>query len=249
MKTLMTDIKTQDGVCDAFVAYPDDGKQHPAVLFYMDAIGPRDYLYEMAKKIAERGYYVLQPNMFYRVKKAPYFDMKFPLGAADLPKLWEKLGPLFQSFTPEQGMKDAQVFLDFLGKQKEVRPGKIGITGYCMGAGLALRTAALFPDRVGAAAGFHGARLATDAPDSPHRLVGKIKAEVYVGHADKDQHNPPEQIELLEKALSQAGVRHETEVYPGAMHGYTMADLPAYNEAGAKRHWEKLFPLFERNLN
>ena len=113
---------------------------------------------------------------------------------------------------------------------------------------MAILTAATYPDRVAAAASFHAAGLATDAPDSPHLLLNRIKAELYIAHADNDQHNPPEQIERLRKALEESGVRYQAELYTGAAHGFAMADLPAYNESALKRHWEKLLELFARSL-
>jgi carboxymethylenebutenolidase len=249
MKTQMMDIKTQDGNCDAFIAYPEDNGRYPAVLFFMDGFGLRDYLYEMAKTIAARGFYVFLPNMFYRIRRAPVVDMTFPVRFEDLAEVRKKLMPLFQSYKPELGMRDTAVFLDFLAQQSRVLPGPIGITGYCMGGGLAIRAAALYPDRIAAAASFHGANLATDAPDSPHRHLGQIKAELYIAHADNDTNMPPEQIERLRDALEQAGIRYEAELYSGAAHGFTMADLPAYNEAALKKHWIKLFELFDRSLS
>lgn len=249
MKTQRMDIKTPDGVCDILIAYPEDNGPYPAVLFFMDAIGPRAYLYEMAQTIASHGYYVLLPNMFYRVRRAPVVDLKFPVRSEDMPELIQQIRPLLESFTPELGMRDVAVFLEFLAQQKQALPGKIGVTGYCMGGGLAIRTAAHYPDRVAAAASFHGGKLATDAPNSPHLLLSHVKAELYIAHADNDQSMPPEQIERLRNALDQAGIRYEAEVYSGAAHGFAMVDLPAYQEAALKRHWEKLFGLFERSLN
>lgn len=248
MKTQMIDIKTQDGVCDTFIAYPDDHGQYPAVLFFMDGFGLRDYLYEMAKTIAARGYYVLLPNMLYRIRRAPVVDIKFPVRLEDMPEVRKKVMPIFESFNPESAMTDTAVFLDFLTKQKQVLPGKIGLTGYCMGGGLALRAAIRYPDRIAAAASFHAGRLATDTPDSPHHFLKQIKAELYIGHADNDKSMPPEQIEHLRIALEQSGIRYQVELYTGAAHGFTMADLPAYNEAALKKHWVKLFELLGRSL-
>jgi carboxymethylenebutenolidase len=251
MKTQMLDIKMQDGVCDSFIAYPDDKKQYPAVLLLMDAFGPRDYLYDMAKTIAVRGYYVLLPNLFYRTRRAPVIDAKFPLRAEQMPELIKtQLMPLFHSYTPAmQGMQDAGVFLDFLAQQKQALPGKVGLTGYCMGGSLAIRIAAQYPDRIAAVASFHGGNLATEMPESPHLLLGKIKAKLYIAHADNDQSMPPEQITRFREALDKSGHKDvEAEVYTGAAHGFTMADLPAYNEAACKRHWEKLFGLFGDSL-
>jgi carboxymethylenebutenolidase len=246
MKTQMIDIKTQDGVCDAFIAYPADNGSYPAVLFFMDGFGLRDYLYEMAKTIAARGYYVLLPNVFYRLGRAPVVDIKFPVRPEDMPEMSKKMMPLFQSFSPSVAMQDVAVFLDFLAQQKQVLSAKIGIAGYCLGGGLALRAAALYPDRVAVAAIFHAGRLATDAPDSPHLLLSHIKAQLYIANADNDKSMPPDQIERLRGALEQSGIRYEMELYNGASHGFTMADLPAYNEVALKRHWKKLFELLKK---
>jgi carboxymethylenebutenolidase len=117
-----------------------------------------------------------------------------------------------------------------------------------MGGALALRTAAHFPDRVAAAASFHGGRLATDQPDSPHLLADRLEAEVYLGHADNDASITPEQQETLVDALTSAGVRFVSEVYDGAAHGFTMADTAAYDEGAEARHWDRLLDLFARTL-
>ena len=125
---------------------------------------------------------------------------------------------------------------------------KVGCTGYCMGGGLSLRAAGNFPDRIVASAGFHGGRLATDAPDSPHLLAPKIKAKVYVGGADEDAGFPPEQADKLREALTAAGVSNEVTIYAGARHGYTMPDLPVYNRDAAERHWTEMLALFDETL-
>ncbi|PWU14327.1 MAG: dienelactone hydrolase, partial [Bdellovibrio sp.] len=125
-------------------------------------------------------------------------------------------------------------------------PRVLGIVGYCMGGGLALRTAARFPDRVAAVASFHGSNLATDSADSPHRLLAQIKAEIYVGHADNDHSSPPEQIDRLKAELERVGARYEAELYAGAAHGFTMEDLPAYHRDASEKHWRKLLALLNR---
>ncbi len=247
MITQSIDIKTPDGVCDSYIAYPGDST-YPAVILYMDAFGPRKYLYEMAQKLATHGYYVLLPNSFYRTRRAPVVDAKFPIKPENMPDAHKMIMPLFQTFKPEFAMRDAGVFLDFLSKQKNVASGKIGTTGYCLGGGLAIRTAAQYPDRIGAAASFHGGNLATDTADSPHRLLNKIKARLYVAIADNDKSMPPEQIERFKVAVNESGVHCKTELYSGAQHGFTMADLPAYNETALNRHWTNLINLFDSTL-
>ncbi|MFJ9821274.1 dienelactone hydrolase family protein [Streptomyces sp. NPDC101151] len=242
------DIPTGDGVADSYVAHPGDGQPHPGVLFYQDAYGLRPQLRAMADRIAGAGYTVLVPNVFYRRGRAPVVELPEFIDPAADPTIWERIGPVVVSLTPDQTRRDADAYLGWLADSPLVADGPVALTGYCMGARLALRTAATHPDRVAAAAGFHGGRLADDAPDSPHRGAGRITAELYFGHADQDPSLPEGQIRRLEEALTAAGVRHTCEVYPGASHGYTQADTAAYDRAGDERHWAALLDLLMRTF-
>jgi carboxymethylenebutenolidase len=167
---------------------------------------------------------------------------------ASRPELFKQLGPLITSLTPDLVERDAGAYLRWLADSPLVVDGPVAITGYCMGARLALLTAGTHPDRVAAAAGFHGGRLATDDPDSPHLVAGRVTAELYFGHADQDPSLPEEQIKRFEEALTAAGVRHRCEVYPGAHHGYTQADTAEYHREGDERHWAALLDLLERTF-
>jgi carboxymethylenebutenolidase len=244
----MIEIPTQDGTADAYLALPDDGRPHPAVLFYMDAFGLRPHLKSMADRLAGAGYTVLVPNVFYRYGPAPVVELPEFINPAERPEIIQNLGPAARTLTPEGAMRDAAVYLDWLAASPLTTDGPVGVTGYCMGAGLALRTAGTHPERIAAAAGFHGAHLATDAPDSPHLLAGHITAELYFGHADQDSTNPADQIARLEKALTEAGVEHRSEVYEGARHGFTQADTAMYGAEPTDRHWIALLDLFARRL-
>ena len=242
------DITTEDGVADAYVAHPGDGLPHPGVLLYMDAFGLRPHLESMADRLAGAGYTVLVPNVFYRHGRTPVFDLPEFIDPSARPEIWGQIGPVMQSLTPELAMRDAGAYLRWLADSPLVADGPVALTGYCMGARLALFTAGTYPDRVAAAAGFHGGRLATDAPDSPHLVAEHVTAELYFGHADEDGSMPPEQQQLLEETLTAAGVRHRCEVYPGAHHGYTQADTAAYSKEGDERHWAALLDLLKRTF-
>ncbi|MGQ5607968.1 dienelactone hydrolase family protein [Streptomyces sp. EKS3.2] len=242
------DIRTEDGVCDAYLAHPAEGGPHPAVLFYMDAFGLRPQLRSMADRLAGAGYTVLVPNVFHRNGRAPVAELPEFIDPAARPDLFRLLGPAFEALTPDRAMRDADAYLRWLQACPAAADGPVALTGYCMGAGLALRTAGTFPDRVAAAAGFHGANLATEAADSPHLVAGRITGELYFGHADQDPGLPAEQQERLSAALTAAGVRHTCEVYEGAPHGYTQADTAAYDPAATERHWEALLGLLERTF-
>jgi carboxymethylenebutenolidase len=228
------DVTTPDGVADAYRADGDG----PPVLFIMDAYGLRPQIAEMVDRIAARGYTVLAPNVFYRHGRAPVI----PLDGIGEPGYFDKVMPLVRSLKREQIVRDAPAYLDALGD------GPVAISGYCMGGRVGWHVATAFPDRVAALGGFHVGSLVTDAPDSPHTFAGDLTAEVYLGYADNDRSATPEQIAALDAALDAAGVRHETEVYEGAAHGYTMADTPAYHAAAAERHYDALFALLDRTI-
>jgi carboxymethylenebutenolidase len=216
------------------------------VIFYMDAPAIRPALFEMCQRLADHGYYVLLPDMFWRAGPYEPIDLKAVFASEEARRT--VFGKLMASTDPEKSTRDTGAFLAWLSTQPDVKGEKIGVTGYCMGAGLALRAAGNFPDRVVAAGGFHGGRLATDAPDSPHWLAPKIKARVYIGGADEDAGFPPEQADKLRAALDSAGVDNTVEIYPGAHHGYAPPDMPVYNEAAAERHWRELFKLLDETL-
>ena len=245
MQTTMIDIPTADGVADAYLARPDGDGEHPAVLFIIDAIGLRPRIEEMADRIASQGYVVLAPNVLYRAGRAPVLPMPDFTDPDSRAGFMQSIRPLIEQLTPERVASDSQAYLDCLAGGAR---GPVAITGYCMGGRVGWRVAAAAPDRVAALAGFHTGGLVTDAPDSPHRSADKLKAELYFGFADNDASMTPEQISVLERALDDAGVRHRSEVYEGALHGYTMSDTAVYDEAACERHFAALFALLERAL-
>ncbi|MFG3250273.1 dienelactone hydrolase family protein [Streptomyces sp. NPDC048187] len=242
------DVPTEDGTADAYLTRPADGGPHPAVLLYMDAFGLRPRLRAMADRLAGAGYTVLVPNVFYRSGRAPVVDLPEFIDPESRPEIFQQLGPIMKSLTPDRAVRDADAYLEWLARVPEAAEGPVALIGYCMGAGLALRTAGTRPERVAAVAGFHGGNLATEGPHSPHLVAGGLTAEAYFAHADHDPGMPPEQQERLEKALTAAGVPHRCEVYAGAHHGYTQADTSAYDEKATERHWEAVFDLLKRTF-
>jgi carboxymethylenebutenolidase len=239
-------IPTPDGHARAFTFHPQGEGPWPAVIFYMDAPAIRPALFAMCERLAGHGYFVLLPDMFWRA--GAYEPINIAEVFKDEAKRRAVFGPLMASTSPEKAMSDTGAFLDWLGRQPQVQGGQVGVTGYCMGAGFALRAAGNFPNRVAAAAGFHGGNLATDAPDSPHLLAPKIKAKVYVGGADEDAGFPPAQADRLAEALTAAGVDNNIEIYEGARHGYAPPDMPVYDEAASERHWKELLKLLGETL-
>lgn len=246
MLTATLRISTPDGQADAFAAFPDDGEQHPGVLMYTDVFGIRPVLEGRARELAEHGYCVLIPNLYYRHGTAPVVELPGHIGEEIRPAIVDQLMPLVEAHTTERALRDADAYLEFLTAQPEVSAGPVGVIGYCMGGVLAIRTAAARPEQVAAVAAFHPGGLVTDAPDSPHRLVSDLTARVHIGHAEGDMTS--EAIGELEQALDAAGVDYTSEIYPGTFHGFTMSDTDAFNPAALQRHWDQLLPLLERAL-
>lgn len=238
-------VRTPDGTPDATLNHPDGRRPWPGVLFYTDIGGIRDAYRKSARRLANEGYAVLMPNVFYRTGKPPMFD--FPPNFAEertQKRLEEIRGPL----TPEAIDRDASTYVDFLAQQEGVRQGPIGVVGYCFTGAMALRTAAIRPDKIAAAASFHGGGLYTDKPTSPHLVLTRVKARLYFGHAIEDRSMPQQAIEKLNEALKSWRGKYENEVYQGAHHGWTTLDAPVYNQPQAERAFAKLTSLLRETL-
>jgi carboxymethylenebutenolidase len=237
------EIRTTDGVCDAYFVHPQSGA-HAAVLVWPDILGLRPAFRQMGKRLAESGYSVLTVNPFYRGKRAPVV----PAGSAFNQETRAIVGPLAQQLNATTHVSDAKAFIGWLDQQPQVdRNRKIGTTGYCMGGPITMRTAASVADRVGAAASFHGGGLVSQNPDSPHLLVPQMKAQYLFAVAQNDDEREPEAKNVLRETFAKAKLDAEIEVYP-AMHGWCPPDSQVYDEAQAERAWSRMLALFERAL-
>ena len=239
------EVATQDGTADCHFVHPSSGA-HPGVLVWPDALGLRPAFEGMGRRLAESGYAVLVVNPYYRSVRAPVL----PEGASFRDEATrKKIFPLMRSLSPETNVRDATAFVGFLDSQDAVASDrKMGTTGYCMGGSMTMRTAAAFPDRVGAGASFHGGRLVTDGPDSPHLLVDKMRAHYLFAIAENDDRKDPEAKDVLRETFAAAGLPAEIEVYAGTLHGWCPPDSAVYHEAQAERAFSRLLALFETAL-
>ncbi len=231
-------IKTEDGVADAFFVRPDGPGPFPGAVMYMDGLGFRPALKDMARRLAGEGYAVLLPNTYYRW---------MPPRPADFGKDRDKIMGYIAQL---RGLirRDAPAYLDTLAADKAVKPGKMGVFGYCMGATLSLITAGTNPARVAAAGLFHGAALATTEPDSPHLLLPQLRARLYIAVAAIDPWLAEGETERLKKALADAKIDHKLELYEGVEHGFAPPDTPMHDKAASERHWTNLLKLFKETL-
>jgi carboxymethylenebutenolidase len=238
-------LTTRDGSCPCYRFRPPGVAPWPAVLVFMDGLGIRPAMLEIGERLAAEGYFTLLPDLYYRSGSYAPMDPQQIFGDPEARRVLSER--FFSLATAANVMADTAAFLDYLGTQPEVQPGAIGTTGYCMGGFMSLTAAGTYPERIAACASYHGGRLATDAPDSPHRLAARMRARIYVAGASDDASFPDDMRQRLEAALTEAGVDHLIESYP-AKHGFVLRDTPVYDAAAAARHWRSLLALFAAKL-
>ncbi|MFT5578463.1 MAG: carboxymethylenebutenolidase [Paraglaciecola psychrophila] len=235
------DIATKDGSMNCFVSHPEEDGPFPLIIFAMDAPGKREELHTMARRLASVGYYVILPNLYYRKVREFHMYMEGVTREA----MFEQMEALNNTLFCE----DVEAILDYVEPLEQVSDGPAGLVGYCMSGCFVMSAAAHYPERIKASASFHGVRLITDQPDSPHLLADRIAGELYIGCAEVDSWAPPEMIDSLDQALKKTGCNYRIEWYPGTEHGFVFPDRGAiYHQDAAERHWERLFALFARNL-
>lgn len=240
-------VPMASGVSDSALFYPEGKGPWPAVLVWTDILGLRPVFREMGRRLAAEGYVVLVPNPFYRNAKAPIVDGSFDFSK---PEDRAKVMPMAAALTADANISDAKSYTTFLDLQPQTdKKKRMGVQGYCMGGPLTFRTAATRPDRIGAAATFHGGGLVTDKPDSPHLLIPKMKAEVLCCVAANDDKRDPAAKDKLKEAFAAANLKATVEVFDGCDHGWTVRGSQVYNEAGAERAWSELTALYKRDLS
>ncbi|BBY32152.1 dienelactone hydrolase [Mycolicibacter minnesotensis] len=240
MPTITDTITTADGDCPVRLFTPEGPGPWPGVVMYPDAGGVRATFEAIAAELAGFGYAVLLPDVYYRQPGWQPFDMATVFAdATERARLFSMLGGV----TPDRMTVDAQAFFDYLAGRPEVRGEKFGVCGYCMGGRTSVVVAGRVPERVAAAASFHGGGLVTDAPDSPHLLADRMTATVYVAGAQNDASFTQEHAATLDEALSTAGVPHTVEFYPAA-HGFAVPDNAPFDADAAARHWAAMREVF-----
>ncbi|ORB86474.1 dienelactone hydrolase [Mycobacterium kansasii] len=246
MPKLTDTVTTPDGTCPVELFTPDGAEAPwPGVVMYPDAGGVRDTFNQMAATLAGFGYAVLLPDVYYREGSWIPFDMATAF--AD-PKERARIMFMIGTMTPDRVTRDAGAFFDYLANRPEVSGQRFGVCGYCMGGRISLVVAGRVPERVVAAASFHGGGLVTDSADSPHLLAERMHAIVYVGGAKNDPSFTADHAEHLDNALAASGVEHTIEWYPAA-HGFAVPDNPPYDQACAQRHWTAMTEVFGSALS
>jgi carboxymethylenebutenolidase len=229
---------------ETFICRPERG-DHPPVLFLMDAPGIREELRDMARRLATVGYYVLLPNLYYRAgRDTKYGPDVLVHGSLE----HQRMRAVRTKMTIPPVMDDVAAMMAFADSQAGVKRGPVGVHDFCMSGPYALAAAARFPDRIAAAASFYGTWLVSDAIESPHLSLGKIKGEVHIACAEIDELAPLPMVVELHGLFEKAGTAGELELYPGVHHGFAFPQRKIYDKAAAERHWERQIALYRRRL-
>ncbi len=236
------EIRTANGIADAKLLRPDGSEHVPGVIVLTDIWGQRPAFVDLAKRIADHGYVVMLPNIFYRNGKPPFTEnMDFQDS-----RTREKTGEITRPLNAEAMARDGGTYVDFLAALPSVS-APMGVVGFCFAGQFALRIAAARPNRIGAAASFHGGGLYKDDENSPHRVLPRVKARLYFGHATNDNSMTAGQIEMFESALEQWGGEYTSETY-NARHGWMIPGREIYDPDNARRGFQKLIDLFDNSL-
>jgi carboxymethylenebutenolidase len=238
------EVPTADGKVDALLLRPESDDPLPGIINLTDGLGFRPAFADQSRRVADLGYVVLTPNIFYRTAKSPVFDHEPDFR---IERTINRFSELKAPLTPDAMARDGSAYVDFLAKQPFVGSGPLGVVGFCFAGQFALSVAAARPDRIGAGASFHGGGLFTDTVKSPHLVLPRVKARLYFGHAEHDQSMRGEAIEKLEWALQSWGGSYESEMY-AARHGWMIPGREVHNPTEAERGFAKLMELFDSTL-
>ncbi len=247
MRETVADLQTQDGLMNTFVFNPDGEGPFPVVIFYMDSVGVREELSDMCRRLATVGYYVIMPNLYYRLVRCVDLDanrLRDPAYEDSIALLWK----LNKSLSNTMIERDTQSLYDLIDKEPTARGGKVGIVGYCMSGRFVFRMAGAFPDRVAASASVYGAGLVSDQSHSAKPMASKSKGEMYFACAEHDHYITEEVIARLRSIIDETGIKGSIEFYPEAEHGFAFPSRRLYHKASTERHWERLFAMFRRTL-
>jgi carboxymethylenebutenolidase len=245
MSRLDVPIPAPDGHSHGTLHLPAGDGPWPGVLVFPDAGGARETIRQIGDRLASLGYVALVPDTYYRA------GAWAPFSAATVftdKQERARMSGLSSVLTNDRVIADSAAYADFLLGRPEVTGPAIGTTGYCLGGRMSLIAAGGLGRKVAAAASFHGGGLAVAGdPSSPHLLADRVTATVYVAGAPDDDYFTADQAELLERALTGAGVSHTLEFYR-ARHGFAVPDNPTYDAQADARHWQALQDLYRAHL-
>ncbi|MCU0525399.1 MAG: dienelactone hydrolase family protein [Elainella sp. Prado103] len=233
-------IATPDGQMPAYLFSPiraDSGEQgnQAAILLLMEAFGVTSHIQEIATRIAQQGYMVLIPDLYYR--DLPNNRFGYDQVEAAMAMMWRL--DLNQSM--ENDLRSA---LAELKAHPAVDPDRIGVTGFCLGGGLTFFTACRCSDEITAAAAFYGMIL-----DEWFDAMPNITVPIQLFFGGQDPFIPLDRIQQIQARLQALGKDYQLQIYPNAGHGFFCDERSDYHPAAAADAWQRWIKFFDRHLN
>lgn len=226
-------ITTNDGLMPAVLSQPASPGPRPAVLLLMEAFGVNQHLRAVAVRLAQQGYSVLTPNLYYRTRPSPPFSYD-ELDAA--------MATMYALDFGAPMATDLAAALAYLKAQPAVDPARVGVTGFCLGGGLTFMAACKLPG-IAAAACFYGMVL-----DEWIEAIGAIAAPLRLFFGGLDPFIPRARIEHIEARLQALGKDYQLTIYEQATHGFFCDQRSSYHPAAAAASWTALLQFFEQHL-
>ena len=210
-----------------YLAYPDNGRSHPAIVVIQEWWGLVDHIKEMCERFAEAGFVALAPDLYHGQKADEPDEARKLAMALDVPRA------LFE-------IQSAAIYLQNL---EQVSSEKVGVVGWCMGGMAAFQTAVNRGDaNIGAVVGFYGRPSASED-------VPKIDVPVLGLFGDLDQGIPVETVKQFASDLAANNKTHHIEIYQDAHHAFFNDSRPQiYNETAAKDAWQRTQDWFNTYL-
>lgn len=242
MQTFNVDVTTPDGEMDCFVAHPDGDGPFSPIILYMDVPGIREELRDFTRRLAGDGFLCVLPDLYYREGKVR-FDLS--KGESELQKMFA----IGSQLTNAMIMRDTQGMLDYLAGLSTAREDT-GTVGYCMSGQFVISAAGTFPERIKATASLYGTRMVTDKDDSPHKLIGQMRGELYLGFAAHDPYVEDFVVAEMAQALdSNKDLTYQLDTFAETEHGFCFPQRPQYKEDAAETVWQAMTAMYRRALH
>lgn len=245
---VMIERDTSDGSpaqMPAFLARPQEEPlvKRPALLLIQEAFGVNHHIRDVCQRFARQGYVVVSPDLYYRNGHWLTFSYEN----------FEAIRPVMQTVTEPLVMGDISATLDYIQRLEGVDADRIGVIGYCMGGRLAYMIAAWLPERVQAGAFYYGGGIVQDKPNpnfpvAPIERTDRIQAPMIGFFGGQDKAIPKEVVERIDRALEEAGVKHEVYFYPEAGHGFFCDARKDYDPRAAVDAWHRTLNWFRTHL-
>jgi len=196
-KTETISYKSGDETVSGYIALPEGGGKHPAIVVIHEWWGLNDWVKEQAQNYAAQGYVALAVDL-YRGKVATTPD---------------DAHILMRGLPDDRGMRDLEAAFAYLSSRPDVNPAKIGSIGWCMGGSWSIKLAVDQPKLAACVVNYGW------LPSDP-ALVAKIKAPVLGNFGAEDQGIPPKDVKAFESAMKADGKTADVKIYDGAGHAF-----------------------------